>query len=220
VVLIDDILIYSKDKEEYADHLMMVLQTMREHQLCKKCEFWLEEVVFLGYVVTKEEIKVDSQKVKAIMEGSRPTNVTEIRSFLGLAGYYRRFIKDFLKMASPLTNLLKKANKFEWTEKYERAFQELRQRLTTAPILTLPGEGKEYTIYSDASKNGLGYVLMQEDKIVAYASRQLKPYEKNYPTRDLELAPVVFALKIWRHYLYGVLCKIYTDHLSLKYIII
>jgi len=117
-----------------------------------------------------------------------------------------------------MTNLLKKANKFEWTKKSDKAFQELRHRLTTAPILTLLMEGKEYTICSDASKNGLGCVLMQEDKVVAYASRQLKPYEKNYTTHDFELAPVVFTLKIWRHYLYGVPCKIYTNHQSLKYI--
>ena len=115
--------------------------------------------MFLGHVVTTEGIKVDPQKVKAITEWSRP-NITEIRSFLGLIGYYRRFVNDFAKIASPMTNLLKKANKFEWTEKCDKAFQELRQRLTTAPILTLPMEGKEYTIYSDASKNGLGCVLM------------------------------------------------------------
>jgi len=148
---------------EHADHLRMVLQTLREHQLygkLQKCEFWFEKVVFLGHVVTKEGIKVDPRKVKAITEWSRPTNITEITGFLGLSGYYRRFIKDFLKIASPLTNLLKKANKFEWTEKCKRAFQELRQRLTTAPILMLPVEGQEYTIYSDASKNGLGCVLM------------------------------------------------------------
>jgi len=129
VVFVDDILIYSKDKEELADHFRTVLQALREHQLygkLKKCEFWLEEVVFLGHVVTKEGIKVDPQKVKAIIEWPRPTNVTEIRSFLGLAGYYRRFLKDFSKIASPLTNLLKKANKFEWTKKCEKAFRELR----------------------------------------------------------------------------------------------
>ena len=116
----------------------------------------MEEVVFLGHVVTKERIKVDSQKVKTIMEWPRPTNIIEIRCFLGLAGYYRRFIKDFSKIASPMTNLLKKANEFEWIEKCDKAFQELRHRLTIAPILKLPMEGKEYTIYSDALKNGLG----------------------------------------------------------------
>jgi len=115
---------------------------------------------------------------------------------MGLAGYYQRFIKDFSKIVSPLTNQLKKANKFEWTEKYERAFQELRQRLTIAPILTLPVEGQEYTIYSDVLKNELGCVLLQKDKKVAYASQQLKPYEKICRTHDLDLAFVIFALKI------------------------
>ena len=223
MVFIDDILEYSKDKEEHAHHLQIVLQTLREHQLyakLKKCEFWLEEVVFLGHVVSKEGIKVDPQKVKAIMDWLRPTNVTEIRSFLRLAGYYRRFIKDFSKISSPLTNLLKKVVKFEWSSKCEEAFQELKNRLTSAPILTLPVEGEEYIVYSDASKNGLGCVLMQGNRVIAYASRQLKSYEKNYPTHDLELTAVVFALKIWRHYLYGAPCKIYTDHQSLKYILL
>jgi len=123
------LMINSKDKEEHADQLRTVLQALREQQLygkLKKCEFWFEEVVFLGQVVTKEGIKVDPQKVKVIIEWPKPTNVTEIRSFLGLAGYYRRFIKDFSKIASPLTNLLKKANKFKWTERCEKTLQELR----------------------------------------------------------------------------------------------
>ena len=156
--------------------------------------------------------------MKTITEWSRPTNVTEIRRFLDLVGYYWRFIKNFSKIASFMTNLLKKSNRFEWTEKCDRAFQELRQWLTTALILMLWVEGKEYIIYSDTSKNRLGCVLIQEDKKVAYASRQLKPYEKNYPTHDLELAAVVFTLKFWRHYLYGVPCNIYTNLQSLKYI--
>ena len=140
-----------------------MLQTLREHQLhakLKKCEFWPEEVVFLGHVVSKEGIKVDPQKIRAIVDWPRPANVTEIRSFLGLAGYYRMFIKDFSKISSPLTNLLKKVVKFEWSSKCEEAFQELKSRLTSAPILTLPVEGEEYIVYSDASKNGLGCVLM------------------------------------------------------------
>jgi len=170
-------LIYSKDNEEHAQHLRIVLQTLREHQLyakLKKCEFWLEEVVFLGHVVCKEGIKVDPQKIRAIVDWPRPTNVTEVRSFLGLAGYYRRFIKDFSKISSPLTNLLKKVVKFEWSSKCEEAFQELKSRLTSAPILTLPVEGEEYIVYSDAPKNGLGCVLMQGNRVIAYASRQLK----------------------------------------------
>jgi len=145
VVFIDDILIYSKDIEKHANHLRTVLQTLREHQL-------LTEVTFLGHVITKEGIKVDPQKINAVVEWPRPTNMTEVRSFLGLVGYYRRFVKDFSKIAYPLTNLLKKTTKFEWLGKCEEAFQELKRRLTIAPILTLPEEGKEYTIYSDARR--------------------------------------------------------------------
>jgi len=223
VVFIDDILIYSKDRDGHTVHLRKVLQTLREDKLyekLKKYEFWLEEVVLLGQVVSKEGIKVDPQKMKTITEWPRPTNVIEIRSFSGLASYCRRFMENFSKIASSLTNLLKKAIKFKWTEKCKRVFQELRYQLTAVLILILPVEGKEYTTYNDASKNNLGYVLMHEEKVVAYASQQLKTYEKNYHTHDLELAAVVFVLRIWRHYLYGVPCKIFTDHQSLKYILI
>ena len=126
--------------------------------------------------------------------------------------------RNFSKIARPMTQLLKKKNKFIWSESCEQAFQELKRKLTTAPVLVLPESGIGYEIYSDASKNGLGCVLMQNGKVVAYASRQLRTHEQNYPTHDLELAVVVFALKIWRHYLIGEPCKIYTDHKSLKYI--
>jgi hypothetical protein len=161
---------------------------------------------------------VDPKKVQVVAEWNRPTTVTEIRSFLGMAGYYRRFIMDFSKLAAPLTRLTRKGEKFEWTEKCEENFQELKNRLSTAPVLALPIAGEEFTIYCDASKIGLGCVLMQKGRVIAYASRQLKQHEQNYPTHDLELAAVIFALKIWRHYLYGEHTEIYTDHKSLKYI--
>ena len=148
---------------------------------------------------------------------ARPKNATEIQSFLGLAGYYRLFLKDFSKIATPLTQLTKKNHKFEWSDACERSFQELKQRLVSAPVLTIPDGSGNYVIYSDASKKGLGCVLMQNGRVISYASRQLKEYERNYPTHDLELAAVVFALKIWRHYLYGEHCEIFTDHKSLKY---
>lgn len=135
-----------------------------------------------------------------------------------MAGYYRWFIKDFSKIARPLTQLLRKDVKFLWTEDCEESFQELKRRLTNAPVLTLPRMGMNFTVYCDASKTGLGCVLMQNQKVIAYASRQLRPHEVNYPTHDLELVAVVFALKIWRHYLYGAKCELYTDHKSLKYI--
>lgn len=127
-------------------------------------------------------------------------------------------MRDFSKIATPLTHLTKKVTKYEWTDRCEEAFQELKRRLTSAPILALPTSGKDFVVYSDASKNRLGCVLMQEERVIAYASRQLKTHERSYPTHDLELAAVVFALKIWRHYLYGVHCKIFTDHQSLKYL--
>jgi len=122
---------------------------------------------------------------------------------LGLVGYYWRFVQDFLKIALPLTNLLRKTTKFEWNDKCETAFQEVKHKLTTAPVLALLVEGEEFVNYSDASRQGLGCALMQNERVIAYASRQLKDYEKNYPTHNLELTGVIFALKIWRHYLYG-----------------
>ena len=221
VIFIDDILIYSKSKEDHERHLRLVLQTLKEHKLYakfSKSKFWLKEVSFLGHVISEKGIAVDPAKVKAVVDWKQPENPTEVRSFLGLAGYYRRFIQDFSKLAGPLTNLTRKNSRFVWDSKCENSFQELKSRLTKAPVLTLPNEKESFTVYTDASKEGLGCVLMQEGKVVAYASRKLKPHEQNYPTHDLELAAIVFALKKWRHYLYGVVFEVYTDHQSLKYL--
>jgi len=144
--------------------------------------------------------------------------VTEIRSFLGLASYYRRFIEGFSRIAMPLTQLTKKGQKFEWTEKCENSFQELKKRLNISPILALPDPNGHFVVFCYASRMGLGCVLMQDINVVAYASRQLRIHEKNYPTHDLELAAIVFALKICRHYLYGAKFEIFSDHKSLKYL--
>jgi hypothetical protein len=144
--------------------------------------------------------------------------VTEIRSFLGLAGYYRRFIEGFSTIAIPMTRLTRKETKWEWTDECEQSFQELKKRLTTAPVLTLPSGTEGFVVYSDASGKGLGCVLMQHGKVIAYASRQLKTHEINYPVHDLELAAVVFALRVWRHFLYGSRVQIFTDHKSLRYL--
>ncbi|KAL8115292.1 hypothetical protein AgCh_021949 [Apium graveolens] len=151
---------------------------------------------FLGHVISKEGIKVDPVKIEAVSKWEQPKTPTEIRSFLGLAGYYRRFVKDFSKIASPLTKLTRKNEKFVWTKKCEESFQELKRRLVTAPVLALPDEMGNFVIYSDASLKGLGCVLMQHDKVIAYASRQLKPHKQKYPVHDLELAAIVFALKL------------------------
>jgi hypothetical protein len=199
VVFIDDILIFSKNKEEHAEHLRLVLQKLREHKLYakrSKCEFWLKEVSFLGHVVSNGGIAIDPSKVQDVLNWKASTNVSEIRSFLGLAGYYRRFIEGFSKLAKPMTALLEKNAKFVWSDKCQTNFEELKRRLTTTLVLTLPDLSKSFSIYYDASHLGLGCVFMQEGKVVAYLSRQLRKHELNYPTHDLELAAVVHALKI------------------------
>jgi len=221
VVFIDDILIYSRSKEEHMEHLRTVLGVLRRQHLyakLSKCDFWQSEVTFLGHVVSARGVEVDPTKIEVVKAWEPPKNVREVRSFLGLAGYYRRFVEGFSCIAQPLTHLLKKTTRFEWSEACQRSFDELKKRLTTSPVLTLPQGNEDFVIYSDASKLGLGCVLMQRDKVIAYASRQLRPNEQNYPTHDLELAAVIHALKIWRHYLYGSSCKVMTDHKSLKYI--
>jgi ribonuclease HI len=221
VVFIDDILIYSKNEEEHTKHLQIVLTRIREHQLYakfSKCAFWLEEIQFLGHVLFAKVIAVDPSKVKDILEWKPPTIVHQVWSFLGLAGYYRRFILDFSKIVKPITGLLKNDIKFEWSLKCNDAFKKLKVLLTTAPVLAQSDIEKPFDMYCDASGSGLGWVLMQEGRVRAYASRQLRQHEEHYPTHDLELAAVVHALKIWHHYLLGNTCHLYTDHKSLKYI--
>ncbi|KAJ9557076.1 hypothetical protein OSB04_011690 [Centaurea solstitialis] len=222
IVFIDDILIYSGSKEDHEHHLRLILELLKAEQLYakfSKCEFWIREVHFLGHVVNEEGIHVDPAKVEAVKKWEAPKTPTEIRQFLGLAGYYRRFIANFSRIAQPLTTLTQKDKKFVWGEKQEEAFQTLKQKLCNAPILALPEGTDNFVVYCDASHQGLGCVLMQNEKVIAYASRQLKVHEKNYTTHDLELGAVVFALKIWRHYLYGTKCTIYTDHKSLQHIL-
>jgi hypothetical protein len=221
VVFIDDILVYSKNEEEHVGHLHVVLQRLREHHLyakLSKCDFWLKEIKFLGHTISQVGIAVDPDKVQEVMNWKPPTTVRQIRSILGLPGYYRRFLPDFSRIAEPITELLKKEAKFVWGQKCEDAFQALRQHLTTAPVLAQPDNSKPFDVYCDASGTGLGCVLMQGNRVITYASRALMPHEQNYPTHDLELAAVVHALKMWRHYLMGTHCNIFTDHKSLKYI--
>ncbi|GJQ93809.1 putative reverse transcriptase domain-containing protein [Tanacetum coccineum] len=221
IVFIDDILIYSKTKEDHEVHLRLMLELLTKEKLYakfSKCEFWLQEVHFLGHVVNQSGIHVDPSKIEAVKNWKAPTTPSEVRSFLGLAGYYRRFIVNFSKIAKPLTSLTQKNQKYEWGEEQEAAFQTLKNNLCDAPILSLPDGVEDFVVYCDASNQGLGCVLMQRDKVIAYASRQLKIHEKNYTTHDLELGAVVFALKTWRHYLYGTKSVIYTDHKSLQHI--
>ncbi|GJS83280.1 putative reverse transcriptase domain-containing protein [Tanacetum coccineum] len=221
IVFIDDILIYSKSEEEHEVHLKTILDLLKKEKLYakfSKCEFWLQEVQFLGHVVNCDGIHVDPSKVESVKNWKTPESSTEIRSFLGLAGYYRRFIENFSKIAKPLTLLTQKNKTYVWGNEQDEAFRILKEKLCNAPVLALPDGPDDFVVYCDASKQGFGSVLMQRGKVIAYASRQLKKHEKNYTTHDLELGAVVFALKIWRHYLYGTKSVIYTDHKSLQYI--
>jgi hypothetical protein len=171
VVFIDDILIFSKNNDE---HLRLVLQKLRENHLyakLSKCEFWLKEVSFLGHIISKGGIFVDPSKVKGVLSWNILQNVSDIRSFLGLAGYYRWFIEGFSKIVKPMTELLEKGKTFEWTPRREASFQELKKRLTTTPVLTMSDMEKPFSIYCDASGQDLGCVLMQDGHVVAYASR-------------------------------------------------
>jgi hypothetical protein len=221
VVFIDDILVYSRSEDKHEEHLHVALQKLQEHRLyakLSKCEIWMKQVAFLGHVVSKGGISVDPSKVQDVLSWNAPTSVGNIQSFLRLAGYYQRFIKGFSKISKPMTELLEKDKKFEWTSACEASFQELKKRLMTALILVKPDMKKPFSNYCDASGQGLGCVLMQDGHMVAYASRQLRKHETHYPTHDFKLAVVVHALKIWRHYLMGKRCELYTNHKSLNYI--
>nr|GEU99115.1 putative reverse transcriptase domain-containing protein [Tanacetum cinerariifolium] len=222
IVFIDDILIYSKNKEEHEEHLKLILKLLKKEELYakfSKCEFWIPKVQFLGHVIDSQGIHVDPAKIEYIKDWASHKTPTEICQFLGLAGYYQMFIEGFLKITRTMTKLTQKKIKFDWGDKQEEGFQLLKQKLCSASILALPEGSEDFVVYGDASHKGLGVVLMQREKVIACASRQLKLYEKNYMTHDLELGSIVFALKIWRHYLYRTKCTVFTDHKSLQHIL-
>jgi hypothetical protein len=169
VVFIDDILVYSKSEDEHTKHLHTVLQRLRDHHIYakfSKCDFWLREIKFLGHTISQDGIEVDPEKVQEVMDWKPPTTVWQIRSFLGLAGYYRRFIPDFSRIAKPMTELLKKGVKFDWGQKCEDAFHTLRWHLTTAPVQAQPDNTKSFDVYCDASGTGLGCVLMKTTELL------------------------------------------------------
>jgi hypothetical protein len=191
IVFIDDILVYSKSVEEHEQHLRVVLGKLRAHKLYakfSKCEFWLEKISLLGHILTAEGVAVDPGKVETVSNWRQPTNVSEIRSFLGLAGYYRRFIEGFSKIARHMTEFLKKEKKFNWTESCEKSFQELKRRLTTAPVLTLLDIQRDFVVYCDASRQGLGCVLMQDGKVW-----RMLPANSNPTSRTI--LPMVWSLQ-------------------------
>ncbi|GKC21576.1 putative reverse transcriptase domain-containing protein, partial [Tanacetum coccineum] len=199
IVFIDDIQIYSKSNQEHEEHLKLILELLKKEELYakfSKCEFWILKVQFLGHEIDSQGIHVDPTKIESIKYWASPKTPMEIYQFLGLSVYYRRFVEGFSKIAKSMTKLTQKKVKFDWGDKEEVAFQLLKHKMCSAPILALHEEAENFIIYCDDSHKRLGDVLMQNEKVIAYASRQLKIHEKNYTTHDLELGAVVFALKI------------------------
>jgi hypothetical protein len=221
VVYFDDILIYSKSLDEHLDHLRAVFNALREARLfgnLEKCTFCTDRVSFLGYVVTPQGIEVDQAKVEAIQGWPVPNTITQVRSFLGLAGFYRRFVKDFSTIAAPLNELTKKGVPFDWGKAQENSFNMLKDKLTHAPLLQLPDFNKTFELECDASGIGLGGVLLQEGKPIAYFSEKLSGPVLNYSTYDKELYALVRTLETWQHYLWPKEFIIHSDHESLKHI--
>lgn len=227
IVYLDDILVYSRTPEEHVHHLRQVLGLLRQHKLfakLSKCAFYLPEVNFLGHIVGEDGIKTDPCKIKAIAEWKTPTNVHEVRSFHGLASYYRKFIKDFSTIAAPLTALTGSRSKFQWSFEAQASFETLKRVLVSADVLKpFQDDAKVPTrVTTDASDVAVGAELAQEYNgtyhPVAFESRKLLPAERNYPTHERELLAIIHALKTWRHYLEGRKFIVVTDHNSLKYI--
>ena len=221
VVYFDDILIYSKSHEEHLDHLRAVFDALRAASLyanLEKCIFCTDRVAFLGYVVTPQGIEVDGAKIDAIRSWPTPQTITQVRSFLGLAGFYRRFVRDFSTIAAPLHELTKKGVSFHWGPAQDQAFDTLKERLTSAPLLQLPDFGKTFDLECDASGVGIGGLLMQGGKPVAYFSEKLNGPTLNYSTYDKEFYALVRSLETWQHYLWPKEFIIHSDHESLKYL--
>jgi hypothetical protein len=221
IVFLDDILFYSKSEKEHEHHLRLVLQVLREHQLyakLSKCYFYQKKIHYLGHIISEQGIAVDPKKIESVRGWPTPINVSEVRSFMGLPGYYRRFIVGFSKISHPITSLQKKGTKFEWTPKCEENFNLLKELLTSAPMLKIFDPNESFVVCTDVCKEGLGGVLMQNGHVIGYESRKLKEHEMNYATHDLELAAIVHTLRMWRHYLMGKRCELRTNHIGLKYL--
>lgn len=225
-VYLDDIIIYSKTFEQHVDHIKTIFDALRKAILkikLKKCYFCFPNINFLGHIVGRHGISVDSSKVEKIKNFPKPTNVKDVRAALGLFSYYRKFVKDFSKIAAPISTLLKKETPFKWTEKQQKAFDFLKECLMKAPILQYPDFEKPFILFTDASGTGLGAVLSQKDdenreRVIAYASRSLNKAERNYGITDQECLAVIWAVKYFEQYLGLLPFQVVTDHSALKYL--
>lgn len=220
VVYLDDIVIYSNSMEEHAEHLRTIFRVLRENELYvkkSKCTFGTEEVSFLGHVIGHGQLKMDEGKIQAIIDWEPPTKVTELRSFLGLANYYRRFIQGYSRRTAPLTDLLKKDRSWAWDDGCQQAFEDLKQAVSTEPVLSLPDFGKEFEVQTDASDFAIGGVLMQDGHPIAYESRKLNETERRYTVQEKEMSAIIHCLRAWRHYLLGAKFVVKTDNVATSY---
>jgi hypothetical protein len=221
VMYIDNILIYSSSLEKHAEHLRKVFQRLRENKLyakLEKCEFGVTEVDFLGHRITQEGLMMDDHKVKAILDWEPPKSVPALRSFLGLASYYRKFVKNFAKITAPLTNLLKKSTvTYEWEEACDETFGTLKGILVKALVLKFPDFDKKFDIHFDAPDFAIGGVLVQEGRPVAFKSKKLGETERRWPTHEKEMWAVIHCLKTWGHYIGSKDVMVWTDNVTLKY---
>ena len=224
LVFLDDILIFSNTLEEHEEHVRKVLETLAKSKLYakeSKCEFFKTEVEFLGHIVGRDGVRMMEDKVQAVAEWPVPKNVRDVRAFLGTAGYYRKFIKDFSRISAPITELTKEKVKFEWTATHQAAFVTLKNAMQSAPVLILPDPKLPFVVHTDASGFAIGAVLMQDHgkglQPIAFLSKKMLDAETRYPVHEQELLAIIHALSSWRHYLYGTKFKVMTDHKSLQY---
>ena len=221
LVFFDDILVYSKTIEEHKNHLRIVMGILEEHHFfikASKCAFMEKELEYLGHFISGEGVKVDQRKIEAMVDWPLPNDISALRGFLGLTGYYRRFVKNYGLIAKPLTSLLKKDN-FSWTQEAREAFEELKRAMTTTPVLALPNFEKPFEVYTDASGEGIGAVLVQDKRPIAFISKALGPMKKAWSTYAREMLAVVHAVKVWRPYLLGRKFTIITDQQALRHML-
>jgi hypothetical protein len=220
-VFFDDILIYSQTMIEHLEHLHTVFELLKGHQLVakrSKCAFCIPQMEYLGHVISKEGVATDPKKIQAITSWPEPRNVRQLRGFLGLTGYYRKFVKNYGAISKPLTQLLKK-DAFAWKEDAISAFNNLKQAMTQPPVLSLPNLNKTFVVETDASGSGIGVVLMQEGHPISFISKSLGPQQQALSTYEREMLAILHAVTKWRHYLWGRHFTIRTNHVSLKYLL-
>ena len=221
VVFLDDILIYSRSKEEHLEHLRLVFNLLRANQLYakeSKCDFCKTEIHYLGHIISANGLQMDPSKVEVILHWPHPKNLEELQIFLGMTGYYRKFIRDYAKLAVPMTDQLKAQGKaFNWGKDQQSSFNQLRLALATAPLLAIVDPHQPFVVETDASARAIGAVLLQDGRPVAFESKKLDSAQQNYSAYERELYAIIYALKKWRHYLYGAQFEVIFDHESIKW---